>query len=151
MPSSKLTLVAALCAALVSVAPAAHAEDPKADHSPCVSTRESRSGTAFGLTQAEVEKRWEVAGKGEPTVTMGWDVMAYKWCGHTFHKGSPAPFAFVGVIYSDRGKVRGVVWRNPDRDDWQEQPAPAEPTPTPEPPAPEPNPCIVKACPGPNL
>lgn len=147
MSLTKITITAALVGAVLLSSPApSHAVDPKADHRPCVSNRESHSGNLQGLTQTELEKRWEVTGRGILSVNpLGWLVMAYPWCDHQFHNHSLDAYEYVGVIYI-RGKFYAVT--------WTKAPVYAEPEPAPTatvPPLPEPTPvpCPPTKCPNP--
>jgi hypothetical protein len=113
MTYRRMRIAAALVTALASlgtVAPSAQAEDPHADHSPCVANREWHSHTVVGMDRVDVEKRWEVTGKGiHATNPLGVRVIAYPWCGHQFHNHSPLPYEYIGVVYSGRGRLRIVT------------------------------------------
>lgn len=127
----------------------AHAEDPQADHQPCVANREAHSDTAYGMTRTDLERRWEVTGKGIPTVNaLGWPVIAYPWCDHQFHNHSSAPYEYVGVVYSGRDRARVITWQlAPVSYDGGQQPDPIPVDPT-TPPVDPNQPCTTK-CPGP--
>jgi hypothetical protein len=142
-------MVALAVVGCLSVSVAAHAEDPQADHQPCVSNRESHSNTVYGMDRADVERRWEVTGKGILAVNaLGWTVVAYPWCGHQFHNHSPLPYEYVGIVYSGRGRLRIVTWSHAPLYWDGGQVAEPEPTPIPtEEPQPT-QPCTAK-CPPP--
>jgi hypothetical protein len=81
------------------MAPTSHAQDPNADHNPCVSNREFNSLRANTYRHV-VEQRWEVLGKGvrvdDPLIGR---VIAYRWCGHGNVK-----HAYIAVRYRNGGK-----------------------------------------------
>jgi hypothetical protein len=109
----RTTLAALAVVPLLTIGGTAHADDPLEDHRPCVTNRESHSGTVFGMSQAEVEARWEVTGKGIAIINeLGWPVVAYPWCDHQFHNHSPEPYDYIGAMYNARGRLTMVLWHN---------------------------------------
>lgn len=133
-----LLSVVAIGFAPLSASPA-QAADPKADKHSCVANREANS-INFGTMREEVERRWEVTGKGVDVITpLGWTAVAYPWCGHQFRNHSIVPTSYVAAAYSGRGRLRAILWVLPTVQ-IVDPPAPVDPSPTTEPEVPTPTP-----------
>lgn len=100
----RIVLALALAVGLLLTSGPARAEDPAADHRPCVANREANSVKGV-VSRYEVETRWEVRGKGQVWEIFGSKVVTYPWCDH----GSRAR-AWVGIIYGPRRRVLVVIW-----------------------------------------
>lgn len=101
----RTALVAALTVtAALGITGPARADDPNADHRPCVSKREYNSLHIW--TQQNLEARWEVTGRGLPMSTSGVDItvqrgdvgIIYPRCGY------PIGDAWYAVLYQRRGQ-----------------------------------------------
>jgi hypothetical protein len=95
----------AAIAALVGLGQPAHAEDPHADHQPCVSNREWHG--LYQQTKPELEGRWEVEGLGVKVVLpfgLVHQLVVYPRCDHLMED------AWYGITYKRRGKHLWAVW-----------------------------------------
>jgi hypothetical protein len=151
---TRLIAAAALALGTTAVAVTANAEDPLADHRPCVDNREY-AGASYGAGRTVLENAWEVSGLGQHVMFFGNDIIAYPWCDHPNRLGDTSR-AWIGVTYNDKREAESFwkwqcSWDQPWGCDGPPPPPVPQPTPTPTPtPSPTTEPCTVK-CPPPML